>query len=212
MCVLLSFIKSSVSLIIWAIVSERVQIFPSSCWNYSTVYQNDIRKWFWFFCKNNMMLKSLPKSLVLSLNYLNILPVAILQSILFFFSPCLFRAVPLAYGGSQARGRIEVAASHSHSHSHSNARSKPLLQPIPQLTPTPNPQLLSEVRDWTCMDTSQINFHWAMTGTPVVHFKVLNDILIFKLLFLLSYFFKFIFTSLFTSFIFTSSFLLPAHF
>ena len=39
---------------------------------------------------------------------------------------CLFRAMPVAYGGSQARGQIgAVAASlhHSHSHSHSSARS-----------------------------------------------------------------------------------------
>ena len=55
----------------------------------------------------------------------------------FFFSP-LFRAAPLAYGGSQARGRIGAAATSPH-HSHSHARSEPCLQPTPQLTATPDP-------------------------------------------------------------------------
>ena len=48
----------------------------------------------------------------------------------FFF---LFRAAPMAYGSSQARGRIGAAAAGLH-HSHSNTRSKPHLQPTPQLT------------------------------------------------------------------------------
>ena len=43
-----------------------------------------------------------------------------------------FRAKPMAYGGAQARGGIgAIAAGLRHSHSHS--RSKPCLQPIPQL-------------------------------------------------------------------------------
>ena len=58
---------------------------------------------------------------------------------LFFF--CLFafpRAVPAAYGGSQARGRIGAVANSLH-HSHSNAGSRPRLQPIPQLMAMPDP-------------------------------------------------------------------------
>ena len=56
----------------------------------------------------------------------------------FIFS-CLFRTVPMAYGGSQARGPIgAVAAGLRHSHSH--ARSEPRLQPTPQLVTTPTPQ------------------------------------------------------------------------
>ena len=54
----------------------------------------------------------------------------------FFF--LLFRAVPAAYGGSQARGLIGAPASGLH-HSHSNARSQPCLRPTPQLTATPDP-------------------------------------------------------------------------
>ena len=53
-----------------------------------------------------------------------------------FFS--FFRAAHVAYGGSQARGLIgDIAASLCQSHS--NARSKPHLQPTPQLTATMDP-------------------------------------------------------------------------
>ena len=45
----------------------------------------------------------------------------------------IFRTTPVAYGSSQARGRIEAAAA-SLWHSHSNAGSQPRLQPTPQLT------------------------------------------------------------------------------
>ena len=44
-----------------------------------------------------------------------------------------FRATHTAYGGSQARGPIRATATSLH-HSHSNIRSKPHLQPTPQLT------------------------------------------------------------------------------
>ena len=50
----------------------------------------------------------------------------------------LFRATPVAYGSSQARGGIRAAAAGLH-HSHSNIGSVPHLQPIPQLTATPDP-------------------------------------------------------------------------
>ena len=47
-------------------------------------------------------------------------------------------AAPVAYGGFQARGRIRAVATRLHQ-SHSNMGSKPCLQPIPQLTATPDP-------------------------------------------------------------------------
>ena len=47
----------------------------------------------------------------------------------FFFR--LFRAVPEAYGSSQAKGQIGATALH---HSHSNVGSEPRLGPTPQLT------------------------------------------------------------------------------
>ena len=46
-------------------------------------------------------------------------------------------AAPAAYGGSQARGRIEAVASGLRQ-SHSNVGSEPRLQPTPQLTATPD--------------------------------------------------------------------------
>ena len=48
---------------------------------------------------------------------------------------CLFRATPVAYECFQARGLIGAAAASLH-HSHSHARSKPHLQPMPQLAAT----------------------------------------------------------------------------
>ena len=52
-----------------------------------------------------------------------------------FFFICLFRAAPMAYGGSQARGWIGAASAGLH-HSYSNAGSKLSLQPTPQLMAT----------------------------------------------------------------------------
>ena len=43
-----------------------------------------------------------------------------------------FRATPMAYGGSQARGLTRATAA-GHSHSHNNARSEPYLQTTPEL-------------------------------------------------------------------------------
>ena len=51
---------------------------------------------------------------------------------------CLFRAAPMAYGCSQARGQMGAAATGLH-HSHSNAGSELHLQPTPQLTAMPDP-------------------------------------------------------------------------
>ena len=85
----------------------------------------------------------------------------------FFFFFGLFRATSKAHGGFQTRGQIRV-------------------QPLayPSATAKWNPSCiwnlhhssgqcqilnsLSEARDQTCnlMDTSEIHFHWATTGTP----------------------------------------------
>ena len=48
------------------------------------------------------------------------------KEIFFFFVFCHFRATPVAYGGSQARGLIRAIASAPH-HSHSNVGSGPHL-------------------------------------------------------------------------------------
>ena len=55
-----------------------------------------------------------------------------------YFFVSFFRISPTAYGSSQARVRTGAAAAGLH-HSQSNARSKPCLQPTPQLTVTPDP-------------------------------------------------------------------------
>ena len=57
-------------------------------------------------------------------------------SYLFIF--CFFRAAPVAYEGSQARGRIQAVADNLQ-HSHSNVGSKPYLRLTPQLTATLDP-------------------------------------------------------------------------
>ena len=60
--------------------------------------------------------------------------------VLFFlfliFIFCPFRAAPMTYGGSQARGRIRAAAA-SLRYSHSNVGSELCLQPTPQLMAMP---------------------------------------------------------------------------
>ena len=50
----------------------------------------------------------------------------------------LFKATPAAYGNSRARGQIRAAAASLH-HSHSNTGSELHLQPMLQLTATPDP-------------------------------------------------------------------------
>ena len=51
---------------------------------------------------------------------------------------CLFRAVPVAYGRSQARGQIRATAASQHV-SHSNSGFEPHLWLTPQLLATPDP-------------------------------------------------------------------------
>ena len=60
-------------------------------------------------------------------------------SFFFFFLFAFSRGAPAAYGDSQARGRIRAIATGLRQ-SHSKVGSKPLLQPPPQLTATPDPQ------------------------------------------------------------------------
>ena len=51
---------------------------------------------------------------------------------------CLFRAAPVVYRDSQARGRIGAMGTGLHL-SHSNTKSEPHLQPTPQLTAVLDP-------------------------------------------------------------------------
>ena len=78
-----------------------------------------------------------------------------LYLLLFFFPPFFFRAIPVAYGGSHARGQIRAAAAGLH-HSHSNAGSKPHSQPAPQLMAMPDRLLTHRVRPGIGPTSSQI--------------------------------------------------------
>ena len=82
-----------------------------------------------------------------------------------------FLAVPTAYGGSQARGRIRDTAA---GHSHSSTRSKPHLRPTPQLTAMPTLNPLSEAGDQTrnLMVPSWIHFLCATMGTPTISYMM----------------------------------------
>ena len=64
------------------------------------------------------------------------LPNLSIPPILFFF--WIFKAAPLAYGGSQARGRIRATAAGLH-HNHSNRGSELRLRPTPELMAMPDP-------------------------------------------------------------------------
>ena len=82
---------------------------------------------------------------------------------------CLFRAEPMAYENSQARGRIRAAAASLYTTAtatwdpshlcnlYHRSRQHWILNP------------LSKARNQTCvlMDTSQIRFHWTVMGTPI---------------------------------------------
>ena len=58
--------------------------------------------------------------------------------LLLFFLSFFWGAMPVVYGGSQARGLIGAVAT-GLQHSHNNSGSDPWLRPTPQLTATPDP-------------------------------------------------------------------------
>ena len=93
------------------------------------------------------------------------------RKIIFFF--LLFRASPVAYRSSQARGQIGATAAGLH-HSNSNTGSELRLPLTPQFRQCWFPNLLCKARDGThiLMDPSQIRFSCATTETPQV-FKFL---------------------------------------
>ena len=58
--------------------------------------------------------------------------------VFFFLAFWLFKAAPVAYGGSQARGLIEAVTVGQHQ-SHGNARFELHLRPTPELMAIPDP-------------------------------------------------------------------------
>ena len=95
------------------------------------------------------------------------------------FSICLFvclfsfffRAAPMAYGHSQARGRVGGAVP-----AYTTATAPRDPSPVCDLRHSSwqrwNLNPLSKARDWTRLFTgaSQIHYRWAMTGTPLAFF------------------------------------------
>ena len=84
------------------------------------------------------------------------------QNYYFFFFFFLFRATPMAYRNSQARGWVGAAAA-SLCHSHSNMTYTTYSSWQCQI-----PDPLSKASNWTCtlMDTGWIRFHCATRVTP----------------------------------------------
>ena len=84
---------------------------------------------------------------------------------IFFFFVSLGVAIPVAYGGSQARDLIGAVAADL-CQSHSNVGSEPHLWTTPQLRATPDPYQLIKARDRTrnLMIPSWIRFYCTTTG------------------------------------------------
>ena len=84
----------------------------------------------------------------------------------FFFFFFFFRTTPMAYVSSQTRGQIGATAVSLH-HSHSNVGSKPCLTLCHSSWQCWILNPLSKPRDQTqvLMDTSQVCYLWATTGT-----------------------------------------------
>lgn len=87
---------------------------------------------------------------------------------LLFYFVCFFRATPVSFGNSQARGQTGAAAE-----AYITATAKPDLSCIchpQQFMATLDPYPLSEARNQTpiLMDTSWVSYHWATTGPHFV--------------------------------------------
>ena len=96
--------------------------------------------------------------------------------IFFVFCFLFFRAAGVAYGNSQVRGQIGAPAAnlyHSHSVPDLSGVCNLHCSSWPHCIPNP----LSEARDPTCilMDTSQVHFCWATTGTPSILFLSIKE-------------------------------------
>ena len=100
------------------------------------------------------------------------------QAFLFFFILLLlffFRATPVAYRSSQARGQIGPVAAGL---CHSNAGSKPCLWPTPQLTKIPDSLThwarpgIEPASSWVLVGLVS---NWAMMETPQASFLMLHN-------------------------------------
>ena len=95
-------------------------------------------------------LRSIPCASLVMSGFLSTYSVSDTIHVYFFFFIFLFRAVPLAYGGSQARGRIgATAAGLRHSHSNSDPSHVCDVHHSSRQCQIFNPR--SEVRDQACI-------------------------------------------------------------
>ena len=104
------------------------------------------------------------------ISWMNLLHCFCLCLLLFFFGVIL--ATSTAYGSSKARDWIGAIATSLH-HSH----TMPDLSHIGDLHHSSRQcqivNLLNKARDWThvLMDTSWVNYYWAIMGTPCLYLR-----------------------------------------
>ena len=98
------------------------------------------------------------------------------STIIFFFFFCLFRAAPMAYRGSQARGQIGAVAASLHP---SPEQRGIWATSVTYTTAHNNAGSLTHwvSRDWTyiLMDPCQIRFRCTMMGTPIILWFFKNE-------------------------------------
>ena len=98
-----------------------------------------------------------------------------MHKFVFFF--LLFRATPMAYGGSQSRGWIRATAA-GLCHSHSNARSEPRLWPTPQLMATsePSPNEWGQGSNPQLRGSRTDSFPLCHKGNSTMHHFIISNI------------------------------------
>ena len=129
----------------YSIVINRHHTSAMYIGQWSVVKSNECHFWAW-------ALRAVPPSLLFFF----------FKFIFYFLVFCLFRATPVAYGSSQARGPIgAIAASLSHSHGNTGSLTH-----------------CARSRGWThnLMVPSQIRFHYTMTGTPLLFLSTMSSI------------------------------------
>ena len=110
------------------------QVIPTLSWSIESNFECNIK--LFILCSVVLYLRTFSFFLSFSLSLSPPLPPSLPLSLSLSLS---FRAAPVAYGGSQARGWIGGAVAASLCHSHSNVGSRLRLQPTPQLMAMSDP-------------------------------------------------------------------------
>ena len=111
--------------------------------------------------------KTINTDSIINLKYYFTITVIPIYLFIYLFICLLFRATPTAYGGSQVRGLIRVAAA-AYTIAISITRSELRLRPTPQLMAVLVLNPLSKARDrtWNLLVPGWIHFRCTMTGIP----------------------------------------------